>query len=53
MLPWRRRTHKDETVKIVKEYGGNIYVRKNIENRRRKGYALDECLKNILKKVTI
>lgn len=41
---------KDETVKIVKEYGGNIYVRKNIENRRRKGYALDECLKNILKK---
>ena len=27
---------KDETVKIVKEYGGNIYVRKNIENRRRK-----------------
>lgn len=41
---------KDETVKIVKEYGGNIYVRKNIENRRRKGYALDECLKDILKK---
>ena len=24
---------KDETVKIVKEYGGNIYVRKNIENK--------------------
>lgn len=41
---------KDETVKIVKEYSGNIYVRKNIENRRRKGYALDECLKDILKK---
>lgn len=39
----------DKTVKITKDYGGNIFIRKNIEGRRRKGYALDECLKDILK----
>ena len=27
----------DKTVKITKDYGGNIFIRKNIEGRRRKG----------------
>ena len=40
----------DPTCKIVKSYGGKIYVRKNIGNKKRKGYALDEALKEILKK---
>ncbi len=40
---------KDPTVKIAKKYHANIFVRTNLNNRRRKGFALDECLKEILK----
>lgn len=39
----------DPTYKIVKEYGMNIFVRPTPE-RQRKGYALDECIQDILKK---
>lgn len=40
---------KDPTAEICTKYGINIYVRKNIENRKRKGYALDEAIKNLKK----
>ncbi len=40
---------KDETCNITKKYKANLYVRKK-PIRSRKGYALDECIKNILKK---
>ena len=33
----------DPTVNIVKKYGYNIVVRKNLENRRTKGFALDDA----------
>lgn len=39
---------KDPTVEIVKNYNGNIFVRKNLDLKR-KGYALDEAIKDILK----
>ncbi len=38
----------DITCKITKRYGANIYIRKK-PIRSRKGYALDECIKKILK----
>ena len=38
----------DITCKITKRYGANIYIRKK-PVRSRKGYALDECIKKILK----
>ena len=40
----------DPTVKICAKYRANVYVRTQIEGRRRKGYALDEALKHIGKK---
>lgn len=40
----------DPTVEIVKELNMSYYVRENIGEKRRKGYALDECIKDILKK---
>ena len=39
----------DPTCKIVDSYGGNIIVRKDL-TKKRKGYALDEALKEIKKK---
>lgn len=41
---------KDKTVQIAKERNINIIYRKNLTNRRRKGYALDDAIKEILKK---
>ena len=41
---------KDKTVDIAKERGINIIYRKDLTNRRRKGYALDDAVKEILKK---
>lgn len=39
----------DKTVKIANKYNANIYLRKNITSeRKRKGYALDECFKYLL-----
>lgn len=40
---------EDETINIVKKYGGNIIVRKDMEGKHRKGFALDEAIKEILK----
>lgn len=40
---------KDKTVEITKRLGANIFVRKHLDLRR-KGYALDEVVKDILKK---
>lgn len=39
-------TSDDPTCEIVKRCGGNIIIRKNL-NLRRKGYALDEAIKEI------
>ena len=41
---------KDPTCNIAKNYKANIIVRKDLEGKRRKGYALDEAIKQILKK---
>lgn len=38
----------DPTVDIVKRHKASYFVRTNLENRHRKGYALDECIKDIL-----
>ena len=43
-------SRKDKTVSIAKERDVNIIYRKNLTNRRRKGYALDDAIKEILKK---
>ena len=43
-------SRKDKTTSIAKERNINIIYRKNLTNRRRKGYALDDALKEILKK---
>ncbi len=40
----------DKTCQIAKDYKANVIVRKNIDNKKTKGYALDEALKTILKK---
>lgn len=40
---------KDKTVDIAKKRNINIIYRKNLTNRRRKGYALDDAIKEILK----
>lgn len=37
----------DKTVGITKDYGATVFVRKKL-NLKRKGYAIDECLKEIL-----
>ena len=37
----------DPTVDIVKRHKASYFVRTNLENRHRKGYALDECIKEI------
>lgn len=42
-------SRKDKTVSIAKERDVNIIYRKNLTNRR-KGYALDDAIKEILKK---
>lgn len=39
----------DPTVQIVKKYDGNIIIRKDLDGKHRKGYALDEAIKEILK----
>lgn len=39
---------EDKTCKIASEYGANIILRKNLDLKR-KGYALDEGIKEILK----
>ena len=41
---------KDKTVDIAKERNINIIYSKNLTNRRRKGYALDDAIKEILRK---
>ena len=40
---------KDKTVDIANKRGINIIYRKNLTNRRRKGYALDDAIKEIIK----
>lgn len=40
---------KDKTLDICKDYGCSFIVRKNLDGRRRKGYALDDAIKYILK----
>lgn len=40
---------KDKTVDIAKKRNINIIYRKKLTNRRRKGYALDDAVKEILK----
>jgi cellulose synthase/poly-beta-1,6-N-acetylglucosamine synthase-like glycosyltransferase len=40
----------DPTIQIVKKYNGNIIIRKDLEGKHRKGYALDEAIKDIKKK---
>ncbi len=42
-------SESDETVEIAKNYGATIFIRGDITNRKRKGYALDEVIKEILK----
>ena len=42
-------SQEDKTVEITKKYGGTIVVRKHLELQR-KGYALDEAVKEILVK---
>lgn len=37
----------DPTIEITKHHQMNVFVRTNVEGRKRKGYALDETLKNI------
>ena len=39
----------DPTINICKKYQMNYFIRTEIEGRRRKGYALDEVLKQIRK----
>lgn len=39
---------QDPTVKIAKRYGYKVIVRERIAGRERKGYALDEAIKQIL-----
>lgn len=38
----------DETVNICKRYGASVFIRKHVE-KQRKGYALDEAVKHVLK----
>jgi cellulose synthase/poly-beta-1,6-N-acetylglucosamine synthase-like glycosyltransferase len=40
----------DKTCKIAEKYGANVFVRKVTKETKRKGYALDECFKYLLKK---
>lgn len=40
---------EDKTVGICKKYGCSTVIREKLENRRRKGYALDDAVKHILK----
>ena len=39
----------DPTVKLAREYGAQVVVRKNIADRQRKGYALDDAVEKILR----
>lgn len=39
---------EDPSVEIVTRHGGRVFVRTELENRHRKGYALDECIRFIL-----
>lgn len=41
---------EDQTVLIAKKYNMSVIVRKDLEGKRRKGYALDEAIKEILLK---
>lgn len=43
-------TEDDPTIDICKSFGYNYFVRKDMENKRTKGYALDEVVKDIYKK---
>ncbi len=41
-------SESDPTAKIVEKYGNaHLFVRRDLENKHMKGYALDECLKYI------
>lgn len=40
-------SEEDPTCKLVSERGFNYFVRKDLEGKRTKGYALDECIKYI------
>ncbi|MBQ9020251.1 glycosyltransferase [Candidatus Saccharibacteria bacterium] len=40
----------DPTVKIAESYGAQVFVRKNVAKRKRKGYALGEVIEMILVK---
>jgi cellulose synthase/poly-beta-1,6-N-acetylglucosamine synthase-like glycosyltransferase len=40
----------DKTCKIAEKYGANIYVRHDIKEKKRKGFALDEFFKDLLDK---
>ncbi len=40
----------DKTVSICEKYNATVVVRKNLKNRRRKGYALDDAIQYIIKK---
>jgi len=39
---------EDPTCQIAGSYGAQVFIRTNLENRHRKGYALDECVQRIL-----
>ena len=43
-------TEDDPTNKIVERYGYNYFVRKDLENKHTKGFALDEVVKDIYSK---
>ena len=40
----------DKSCRIAEKYGANVFVRNVTKETKRKGYALDECLKYILSK---
>lgn len=43
-------SESDLTNRITQNYGYNFFVRKDLENKQTKGYALDEVIKNIYSK---
>jgi len=43
-------TEDDPTNSIVKSYGYNVFIRRDLENKHTKGYALDEVVKDIYSK---
>ena len=41
-------SEKDKSLEIAKQYHASVFIRKHLE-RQRKGYALDECIKEMKK----